>query len=88
MTLYETKDYAEEVTGFKEVGYLQIGVGEFIFIQIGFDFEENPMAMENDKVVIEQCWGSRSSNPNNMKTAYVSDKNNLKCLGVYFGNKC
>ena len=74
MKLFQSKEYIDEVTGFREKGYTQVGVGEFIYVQIGFIFEENDAigAMPNDKVVVERCWGSRSSNPNNMKTAHVS----------------
>lgn len=71
MKLFQSKEYIEEVTGFQEKGFTQVGVGEFIYVQVGFVMEENDAAMPNDKVVIERCWGSRSSNANNMNTAHV-----------------
>ena len=68
MTLYETNDYAKPFTGFEDDGYVHVKVGEFIYVQIGFDVaEDNDVT---DTVVVEQCYGSRSSNPDNVKSIY------------------
>ena len=71
MELFSSKQYTDEITELKERGYAQVGVGQFIYIQVGFILEENDAAEKTDKVVIERCWGSRSANPENMKTAHV-----------------
>ena len=44
-------------------GYIQIGVGEFIYIRLGYESEKEPA--DTDAVVISDCWGSRSAIPTN-----------------------
>ena len=71
MSLFETNDYSKPFTGFEEEGYVHVKVGEFIYVQIGFEVaDEEEEKTITDTVVVEQCYGSRSSNPDNIKSIY------------------
>ncbi|CAG5109530.1 Oidioi.mRNA.OKI2018_I69.chr2.g4052.t1.cds [Oikopleura dioica] len=84
MKLFNTAKFEEELEDLAEKGYAQVAVREFIYVRVAFDFAENEAAMETDKVVIDSCWGSRSANPDNMKTAYMMIENGCSAdpLGV------
>ena len=57
--------YESVSSGLKNLykGYIQIGVGEFIYIKLGYESEKDPA--DADAVVISDCWGSRSAIPTN-----------------------
>ena len=52
MSLYETNDYSSPFKGFEEEGYVHVKVGEFIYVQIGFEVAEDEEV--DDTVVVEK----------------------------------